>query len=160
MWIAYFATIALAVGTVAASVVRHLRGPHRPPATAALPTRAATRVCVEELAALHREQNQRAWRLGGEIGAGGALAAFDAWSRDWERRVEDLGDRCRVDVSEPDGPDRAGRAELARARDAVLALHRAYRAQVNRFALEQAELADAATAALGAAQRAATAARR
>jgi hypothetical protein len=159
MWITYFTAITLAIGTVAVSVVRHLRGPHRPPATAALPTRAALRVCVNELAALHREQNERAWRLGGEVGAAGALAAFDAWSRDWERRVDDLSDRCHLEAAE-EGPDATERAQLATARDAVLALHRVYRAQVNRFALEQAELARAAAEALDAAQRAAAAPRR
>lgn len=153
MWIAYFLAIALSIGTVVVNVVRHLSGPHRPQATAALPTRASLRVCEQELEGLHREQNERAWRLGGEVGAKEALASFDAWSREWERRVEDFSERCRLDAPDPDAS--SGRAELVRARDAVVALHRAYRAQVNRFAVEGAELAREAATALEAARAAA-----
>jgi hypothetical protein len=155
MWIAYFLAIVLSIGAVVLSVVRHLSGPHRPQATGTLPTRATVRVCVQELEALHREQNERAWKLAGEVGAPDALTAFDRWSREWEQRVEDLSDRCRLDASDPDPQGFGGRPELARARDAVLALHRAYRAQVNRFANEGADLARGATAALQAARKAA-----
>ena len=81
-----------------ASIGRNLTGT-RPPAKGALPTRAAARVCAEELDALNRELNQRAWKLGGEIGGADAVDRFDAWSREWEQRLEDLGDRCRLDVS-------------------------------------------------------------
>lgn len=156
MWMAYFLAIGLSIGTAVVSVVRHLSGPHRPPATGALPTRAALRVCVQELEALHREQGDRAWRLGSEVGGPAALAEFDRWSREWEQRVEDFSDRCRLDASDPDPQRFGGRAELARARDAVLAVHRAYRAQVNRFAAEGASLARDASAALAAAHEAAT----
>jgi len=141
LWIVWFLAITLSIGTVVVNVVRHLSGPHRPAATGTLPTRASMRVCVKELEALHREQNERAWRLGGDVGEEGALAAFDRWSREWEQRVDDLADRCRLDASDPDPQGFGGRTELGRARDAVLALHRAYRAQVNRFAQEEAELA-------------------
>ncbi len=154
LWIVYFALIAGSIGSVVVSAARHLSGPHRPPATGALPTRTALRICVDELAALQREQGERAWRLGAEIGARGAPAAFDAWSRDWERRVADLSDRCRLDAPEPDPRGGGGREELARARDAVLALHRAYRVQFDRFGQEGAELAIAAGEALDAARRA------
>lgn len=156
MWIAYFLAILLSIGAVVVSVVRHLSGPHRPAATGTLPTRATVRVCVQELEALHREQNERAWKLAGEVGAPDALVSFDHWSREWEQRVEDFSDRCRLDASDPDPQGFGGRAELARARDAVLALHRAYRAQVNRFAAEGADLARNATNALAAARQAAT----
>lgn len=155
MWIAYFLAIALSIGTVVASVIRHLSGPHRPQATGTLPTRATVRVCVQELEALHREQSERAWRLAGEVGAPDALVAFDRWSREWEQRVEDLSDRCRLDASSPAPQGFGGQVELARARDAVLAVHRAYRAQVNRFAAEGASLARDATRALAAAREAA-----
>jgi len=155
MWIAYFLAITLSIGAVVMSVVRHLSGPHRPQATGSLPTRATVRVCVQELEALHREQNERAWRLAGEIGAPSALGAFEQWSRGWEQRVEDFSDRCRLDASDPDPQGFGGRPELVRARDAVLALHRAYRAQVNRFANEGADLARGATTALQAARQAA-----
>lgn len=155
MWIAYFLAITLSIGAVLLSVVRHLSGPHRPQAAGTLPTRATVRVCVQELEALHREQNERAWKLAGEVGAADALAAFDRWSREWEQRVEDLSDRCRLDASDPDPQGFGGRPELARARDAVLALHRVYRAQVNRFANEGADLARAASAALQDAREAA-----
>lgn len=155
MWIAYFLAIALSIGAVVVSVARHLSGPHRPQAAGNLPTRATVRVCVQELQALHREQGERAWKLGGEVGEPDALVAFDHWSREWEQRIEDLSDRCRLDASNPDPQGFGARAELARARDAVLAVHRAYRAQVNRFAAEGASLARDATRALDEAQRAA-----
>jgi hypothetical protein len=149
LWVTYLAVLALALGVLVTSVVRHLRGPHRPQPSAELPTRAALRVCATELTALHREQNLRAWRLSEDVGEGDAIARWEAWARDWEQRVDDLADRCRLDAGE--GDLRAGRESLARARDAVLALHRAYRAQVNRFGQEDAELASGARRALGAA---------
>jgi hypothetical protein len=155
MWITYFLAIALSIGTVVASIARHLSGPHRPQAAGTLPTRATVRVCVQELEALQREQNERAWRLGSEIGGREALTSYYAWSREWEQRVEDLADRCRLDAADPDPQGFGGRRELSRARDAVLALHRAYRAQVNRFAAEGADLAREAASALGAARAAA-----
>jgi hypothetical protein len=147
MWIAYLLTITVAIGAMVASIGRSLSGA-RPPAKGTLPTRAVARVCAEELDALNRDLNQRAWRLGGEIGGTDAVARFDTWSLEWEQRLEDLGDRCRLDLSKGDPSDFAGREELAQARDAVLALHRAYRAQVNRFAVEQAELARTAAKAI------------
>jgi hypothetical protein len=152
MWVAYLLAIALSVGAMVASITRNLTG-SRPPSRGALPTRAVSRVCAEELQALHGALNQRAWKLGGEIGAGDAVERFNTWSLEWEQRLEDLGDRCKLDASSGDPGDFTGRAELAQARDAVLSLHRAYRAQVNRFGVEQAELARAAEAALEAARQ-------
>ncbi len=146
LWAVYFVALALALVVILSSIVKHLRGPDRPPPTGALPTRAALRVCVNELEALQREQNQRAWKLAEEVGTEGALPRFEAWSRDWEQRVADLSDRCRLDASDPDPQGFGGRADLARARDAVLELHRAYRAQVNRFAGDEAKAHDAAVA--------------
>ncbi len=141
LWAFYFALIAISSGAVVVSVVRNLRGPHRPPATGALPTRAAMRVCLTELEGLAREQNARAWRLGEEVGHGDAIARWNGWSRDWEQRVGDLSDRCRLDAGGPEPEGFAARDELARARDALLALHRAYRAQVNRFGQDDEDLA-------------------
>ncbi|WP_242396302.1 hypothetical protein [Anaeromyxobacter oryzisoli] len=155
LWVLYLAVIAFALAVVMTSIVRHLRGPHRAAATGALPTRAALRVCVADLAALQREQNERAWRLGGEIGEEDAIARWEDWSREWEQRVDDLSDRCRLDASDPDPQGFGGRQELARARDEVLALHRAYRAQVNRFGQEGADLARAAARSLDVAREAA-----
>ncbi len=148
LWGVYFAVITLALVIILSSIVRHLRGPHRPPHTGALPTRAALRVCVTELEGLNREQNLRAWRLAEDIGEADAIPRWETWARDWEQRVDDLADRCRLDASDPDPQRFGGREELARARDAVQALHRAYRAQVNRFAQEDADLARRATLAL------------
>ncbi len=148
LWGVYFAVLALALVVILSSIVRHLRGPHRPPYTGALPTRAALRVCVTDLETLNREQNLRAWKLADEIGTDGAIPRWETWARDWEQRVDDLADRCRLDASDPDPQGFGGREELARARDAVVALHRAYRAQVNRFAQEDASLARAASTAL------------
>ena len=154
LWLAYFGVIAIALTLVVTSVVRNLRGPHRPPATGALPTRAALRVCVTELEALNAEQNERAWALGQRIGDRGAIEHWEVWAREWEQRVDDLSDRCRLDARDPDPQGFGGRRELARARDAVLELHRAYRAQVNRFAQEEASLARSAASARGEAREA------
>jgi hypothetical protein len=148
LWVIYFCVLALALVVVIGSIARNLRGPHRPAPTGALPTRAALRVCVTELEALHREQNERAWRFAEEVGHGDAVARWELWARDWEQRVDDLADRCRLDAGEPDPQGFGGREELSRARDAVLSVHRAYRAQVNRFAREDADLARAAESAL------------
>jgi hypothetical protein len=150
LWVAYLGVLALLLAVLVSSVVRHLRGPHRQPPSAELPTRAALRVCATELEGLQREQNARAWRLSEDVGEGDAIVHWEAWSREWEQRIDDLSDRCRLDAG---GSDLlAGRDALARARDAVLALHRAYRAQVNRFAQEDAELARSAVHALSVAR--------
>jgi hypothetical protein len=148
LWAVYFAALALGLVVLLTSVVHHLRGPHRTPYTGALPTRAVLRVCVSELDALNREQNARAWRLSDEMGGVDAIPRWETWARDWEQRVDDLADRCRLDARDPDPQGFGGRDELARARDAVLALHRAYRAQVNRFAQEEESLARSAAVAL------------
>jgi hypothetical protein len=154
LWAVYLLVVGLSVALAVRSIVKNLRAPHRPAAVGVLPTRAAMRVCVNELEALHREQNARAWRLGDEIAEGESIERWQTWSKDWEQRVDDLADRCRLDASDPDPQGFGGRLELARARDAVLALHRAYTAQVNRFAREEAELARAASDALEAARSA------
>lgn len=153
LWAIYFVVILVPIALVVVSVVRHLRGPYRDNDAVTLPTRASARVCIQELDGLNREQNRRAWLLGDEVGRPDALARFLQWSQDFERRVGDLGDRCHLDGGGGDGY--RGRAELARARDAVIALHRAYRAQANRFAQEDADLAVAVAAALAKARDAA-----
>ncbi len=154
LWVVYLLVVAVSVGLAVRSIVKNLRAPHRPAAEGVLPTRAALRVCVNELEALHREQNQRAWRLGDEIAEGESVERWQTWSKDWEQRVDDLSDRCRLDASDPDPQGFGGRAELARARDAVLGLHRGYAAEVNRFAQQEADLARAASDALEAARAA------
>lgn len=146
LWAIYFGVVLLGIGLFAFSVARSLRGPPRPRGTGELPTRAALRVCLADLESLYREQNQRAWTLGSSFGSVDPIAGWNAWSRDWERKVDDLADRCRLDSSA--GEDAIARADLAGARDALLALHRAYGAQVNRFAVEQGELAQATAEAL------------
>lgn len=150
----YFLVILVPIALVVVSVVRHLRGPYRVSETTTLPTKASLRVCVQELDALQHEQNKRAWALGEEMGKSDAVARFMRWSQDFEQRVADLGDRCLLDGANGDGGYK-GRAQLAKARDAVLELHRAYRAQANRFAQEEADLAVAAAAALATARDAA-----
>lgn len=148
LWVVYLLVVGVSVGLAVRSIVKHLRAPHRPAAAGSLPTRAALRVCVRELEALHREQTARAWRLGDDVAGGEAVERWQVWARGWEQRVEDLADRCRLDAEDPDPQGFGGRAELARARDAVLAVHRAYSAQVNRFAQEEADLARSAAEAL------------
>ncbi len=148
MWVTYFGVVLLGFGLVARSVAVSLRGPGRPARVeGALPTRAALRVCLLDLEALYREQNQRAWALGTEFEGSDPLGAWNVWSRDWERTVDDLADRCRLDEGGP-GVDATARGELAAARDAMVALHRVYAAQVNRFAKEEGDLAQAAAEAL------------
>jgi hypothetical protein len=155
-WGFYFLAIAVAVGFLVASIVRTLRGRGRrapPVATSALPTRATLRVCMDDLDALYLEQNQRAWAMGSQFEGGSPLAAWRDWAPRWEERVGDLSDRCRLDLAK--GEWAGQRADMAAARDAMLALHRAYTAQVNRFAEEQGDLARAAAEALRHAREAA-----
>jgi hypothetical protein len=153
LWLVYFAIALTGVGLMATSVARSLRGPPRPErAPGALPTRAALRVCLSDLEILYREQNQRAWALGTEFEGPDPLGTWRAWARGWEERVDDLSDRCRLDAG--GGEDAAARAELAAARDALRALHRVYTAQVNRFAQEEGDLANAAAEALAHAREA------
>jgi hypothetical protein len=158
MWVVYFAATLLGVGIMVFSVARHLRGPPRPAPSRELPTRAALRLCLGDLESLYREQNQRAWALGAEFEGKDPLGTWNAWARKWERQVEDLGDRCGLDAAGK-GEGYRERTELAAARDAVLALHRAYQAQVNRFAQEEGDLANAAAEALAHAREAVGSAR-
>lgn len=153
MWALYFAVVLFGIGLFAVNVARSLRGPPRPVREdGALATRAALRVCMSDIELLYRDQNQRAWALGNEFEQRDPLGAWNTWAREWERKVEDVAERCRLD--RPSGEDAAARAELAAARDALLALHRAYAAQVNRFAQEQGSLAQAAAEALAHAREA------
>lgn len=155
MWIAYFAAIALGVGIMVVSVARQLRGPSKPPAVAGPPpTRAALRECVVDLERLFVEQNQRAWQLGSQLESADPFGSWNAWSSHWELRVRDLSDRCGLDANDPHTPGFAERTEMAAARDAMLALHRAYSAQVNRFAAEQGDLLRGAAEALAHAREA------
>jgi hypothetical protein len=144
-WVFYFAAIAIAVGFFLVSVVRTLGGRSRrspPAATSALPTRATLRVCMDDLEALYAEQNQRAWAMGTHFEGTSPLATWRDWAPRWEERVQDLSDRCRLDVAK--GEWAAQRADMAAARDAMMALHRAYTAQLNRFGEEHGDLARAA----------------
>ncbi|HET9594680.1 MAG TPA: hypothetical protein VFP65_03815 [Anaeromyxobacteraceae bacterium] len=152
LWVLYFAVLLVSIGLTALSIAQALREPARPRAQGPLPTRAVLRVCMTELEALYREQNQRAWALGSEFEGPDPLATWQQWSIDWEERVRDLGDRCRLD--DAGGEDAAARAELAAARDALRALNHAYAAQVNRFAQEKGDLARAAAESLAHAREA------
>ena len=153
-WALYFAAIAIAVGLFVASVARTLAGrPRRPAEAGSLATRAALRVCMDDLDALYVEQNQRAWAMGARFEGPMPLAVWSEWAPRWEERVEDLSDRCRLDVTK--GEWALERADMAAARDAMLALHRAYTAQVNRFADEHGDLARAAAEAMAHAREAA-----
>lgn len=151
LWIVYFAVLLLGIGLMAASIARSLRGPSRPArAAGALPTHAALRVCLADLELLYREQNERAWALGDDLERPDPFVAWAGWSRGWEERVDDLSDRCRLD--DGSGDDAPARRRLAGARDAILALHRAYSAHVNRFAQEEGQLVTSAQDALASAR--------
>ena len=159
-WILYFLAIAVTVGFFVVSVVKTLRGRARrapPVATSTIPTRATLRVCMDDLDDLYREQNQQAWALGAHFEGAAPLERWTDWAPRWEQRLDDLADRCRLDVDTGEWADE--RRILAAARDAQLALHRAYSAQVNRFAQEQGDLARAAAEAMQHARAAARAAR-
>lgn len=149
-WIAYFAAIGIAVGLFVTGVVRNLtHRPRRAPVAAVsggLPTRAALRVCMDDLDALYQEQNQRAWALGTRFEGADPLRTWTDWAPRWEDRIADLADRCRLDASS--GEWAKERGEMAAARDAMMALHRAYSAQVNRFGEELGDLARGAAEAM------------
>jgi hypothetical protein len=153
MWVLYFAVALGGIGLLVFSVAQHLRGPPRAAVAGALPTRAALRLCLTDLEGLYREQNQRAWALGVEFEGPDPLGTWNNWARRWEQRVDDLVDRCRLDSSDR-GEGYRQRVEMAAARDAMLALHRAYQAQVNRFAQEEGDLARGAAEALAHAREA------
>ena len=155
LWLLYFGVIAFSGTLFLASVVKTLRGrPRQSVPSGAIPTRAALRGCLADLEELYREQNQRAWALGTEFEGPDPLATWTAWSPRWEERVEDLADRCRFDVTEPGEDFPAERTEMAAARDAMMALHRVYNAQVLRFASEEGDLARAAAEAMAHAREA------
>jgi hypothetical protein len=148
LWVIYLLVVGVSSGLAIRSIVKNLRGPANPAAVGALPTRAALRVCVAELEGLNRELNERAWRVGAEEGGGDGVRRWQVWSGEWEQRVRDLAERCRLDAGEVEPEAFGGRDELARARDAVLAAHHVYSAQVNRFAQQQAPVVRAAAEAL------------
>jgi hypothetical protein len=155
MWVAYFGAIVLGVGLMVSSIARQLWGRATPPSAAGPPpTRAALRECLTDLEVLFREQNQRAWQLGTDLEVPDPFGSWNEWSSRWERRVRDFSDRCGLDADDPKAFGFAERTELAGARDAMLALHRAYTAQVNRFGEEHADLARGAAEALAHARRA------
>jgi len=155
MWVAYFGAIFLGVGIMVTSVARQLWGPTTPPSAAGPPpTRAALRECLADLETLFLEQNQRAWQLGADLELPDPFGSWNAWSERWERRVRDFSDRCGLDADDPKLFGFQERTEMAGARDAMMALHRAYAAQVNRFAAEHADLARGAAEALAHAREA------
>jgi hypothetical protein len=148
LWALYFGCVLFGVGLVIVSVARQLRGPERGAPGAAPPTRAALRVCLVDLEALSNEQHRRAWALGGELEREQPFEDWNEWSRGWERRVDDLSERCALDADDRDAPGLAARTEMAAARDAMRALHRAYSLHLNRFAAEQGDLVRGAAEAL------------
>jgi hypothetical protein len=152
LWAIYLSVVAISIGLTIRSVVRNLQGEAHPSET--LPTRTTVRVCLAELEALNREQHERTWRIGADLASGAdATERWAAWSKEWEQRLDDLEDRCRLDVAD-DPRTYPERKVLAAARDAVERLHRGYVLQVHRFGLEDAELSRAAADALQAARAA------
>jgi hypothetical protein len=155
LWVVYLTIVGVAIGLTVRSVVKSLRGPPRPSVT--VPTRAAVRVCLTELDGLNKEQNEHAWKLGSDLAEGAdAVRRWQAWSHEWEQRLDDLSSRCRLDTDDQAAGPGAfpGKPELGAARDAVLRVHRGYTLQVNRFAQEQAGLAREAAETLQAAREA------
>lgn len=157
LWAVYFACVLLGVGLVIFSVARHLHAPRRA-SSGTVPTRAALRVCVSDLEGLFHEQHRRAWSLGSALEQARPFEDWNVWARGWESRVDDLSERCGLDVEDHrDGL--AARIEMAAARDAMRALHRAYTLHVNRFAEEQGDLVRGAAEALAHARAAVATAR-
>jgi hypothetical protein len=159
LWVIYFVALVLGVGTLIGSVARHLRADARRAPSGPPPTRAALRVCLSELEALYREQNQRAWGLAAEMEHQAPFQRWTEWSRGWETRVADLSDRCGLDAQAPGQQGLHERTEMAAARDAMMALHRAYAIEVTRFASDHGDLVQAAAEALAHARVAAANAR-
>ncbi len=155
LWAVYFVIVVGGVGLVTISVARNLRVTNRPVRAdpCFLPTKAALRLCLGDLEGLYREGNERAWALGTGMETADPLGSWQTWARAWEARVEDLGERCRLD-GPATGPEAVARSELAAGRDALLALHRAYATQVARFAQEHGDLARGAAEALAHAREA------
>lgn len=155
LWLAYFGAIAVLGTLFVVSVVRELRGrPRQPVPSGAIPTRSALRGCLADLDGLYREQNQRAWALGTDFEGPDPLATWTAWAPGWQQRLEDVADRCRFDVTTRGEEFLEERTEMAGARDAMMALHRVYNAQVLRFANEEGDLARAAAEAMAHARKA------
>jgi hypothetical protein len=139
LWVVYFAVVLFGIGLMALSVGRNvLSTPSPDEAPGEPPTRAELRACVIDLELLVQEQSQRTRTLAVGAAARNPAEAWNSWSGDWEKRLAALRGRCGLGAAS--GPDAAARTELTRARDAVLALHHAYSAQLNRFADEQREL--------------------
>jgi hypothetical protein len=153
----YFVILVFPATLFIGSVARNVRGPSTARSPSALaPTRIALRGCLSDLEALYQEQNARLWGVPKSVTEGDPVQAWNGWSRGWEARVDDLTDRCHLDV--PGAADEAGiRARLAAVRDALLSLHRAYTGQVNRFAGEAASLVRGAEAELARAREAVSA---
>lgn len=147
LWAVYFGVVAVVGGLMVWSVARNLTHASVVHHGGPLPTRAALRVCLTDLDGLWREQNQRAWSLSEWANKADPVRAWNDWSKEWEAKVADLSDRCHLDTESSD-EGWAQRQELAAARDAMLALHRSYTLQVNRFAEESGDLAQAAAEAL------------
>jgi hypothetical protein len=148
LWSIYFVFGVTVSGIFLVSVARNVRSHgDRPPAVGPLPTRAVLRVCFADLEALQREQDQRMWTVAQDFATPDPVARWNGWSKGWEAKVDDLTDRCHLD-SDSDPELRTERNELAGARDALLALHRAYTAQVNRFADDAGDLARAVAEAM------------
>lgn len=154
-WALYIGTISLVVLLMVVSIARTLRGTVRPrPSEGPLPTRTALRVCVADLDLLYQDQNRHAWALGADLEGADPLKAWSAWSQRWEKRIDDLSDRCRLDHLTEGEEGVAERSELASARDAVKTLHHAYSGFISRFADQNRELTRAAAEALARARQA------
>ena len=147
LWAIYLTVVALAVGVTVRSVVRNLRGPPRPSVRAADPGRAprlrhraggAPPRAERARLAARRTRGRRATRCcagrrGRASGSSGSTTSPTAAGSTRTSRTRRAS---------------AGGRSWRAARDAVLRLHRAYAAQVNRFAQEEANLARGAAAAL------------
>lgn len=148
LWVIYFVAVLLGIGIVVVSVARNLYGGGHHATSGPPRTRAALRVCLTELESLFREQNQHAWGLAAEMEHPAPFQRWSEWAAGWETRVTDLSDRCGLDVQDAREAGLNERTEMAAARDAMLALHRAYAIEVTRFAADHGDLVQAAAEAL------------
>jgi hypothetical protein len=147
VWIVYFVVLLFGIGLMALSVGRNVLAPGPSPAEGQAPTREELRSCIVDLELLLQEQNQRGVALAVGAATREPIQAWKTWAADWEKRLDRLRARCGLSTPSA-GPEAELRAELARAWDALQALHRAYVVQVDRLADEQASRTEAARQAL------------
>lgn len=101
--------------------------------------------CLADLERLYAELNHELWNVSGRgRDPAEAAASFNAWTRRWERDLEDVEAACVLGAGDAD----PARAALASAAAHLFSLRGAYVAHMERFAAEGGPEAKEARAAL------------